>query len=222
MNRLDAIFARAAGAAGAPGAPAPNKVLLAYLCVGDPSVDESVELARAAVEAGADVLELGIPFSDPTADGPAIARASHRAIGAGGGLDATLRAARAVRQFAPRVGIVLFGYYNPLFVRGESRVANDAADAGVDAFLVVDLPVEESGALQTTAASRGVGLVPLLAPTSRASRIAAAAQAARVAPIPFVYYVSVTGVTGSTALDADQASRRAAELRAEVGRPVIV
>jgi tryptophan synthase alpha chain len=168
------------------------------------------------------VLELGVPFSDPTADGPAIARASYRAIANGGGLEATLRAARAVRATDPDVGIVLFGYYNPLFVRGEARAAREAADAGVDALLVVDLPVEESASLRTTAGGLGVGLVPLLAPTSRAARVAAAAEAARLGPVPFVYYVSVTGVTGSAALDPRQAGERAAELRSQVGRPVVV
>jgi tryptophan synthase alpha chain len=209
MKRLEAAFDR-------------GKVLVAYLCVGDPNVDESVELARACVRAGADVIELGVPFSDPTADGPAIARASQRAITAGGGLAATLRAARALRAAEPQVGIVLFGYYNPLFVRGEARAAKEAAEAGVDALLVVDLPIEESGALRHAAAAHGVGFVPLLAPTSRADRIAAVREAAAEAPVPFVYYVSVTGVTGTNATDAGKAGARAAELRAEVGLPVVV
>lgn len=210
MSRLDDIFARG------------RKVLVTYSCIGDPSVDESIDLAQACAQAGADVLELGVPFSDPTADGHAIARASYRAISAGGGLEASLRAARRVRSIDPRIGLVLFGYYNPLFVRGEARAAREAADAGVDALLVVDLPVEESRSLRETAARSGVGFVPLLAPTSRASRVAAAAEAARVGPVPFVYYVSVTGVTGSAALDAGEAGERAAALRAEIGRPVVV
>jgi tryptophan synthase alpha chain len=210
VNRLDAVFARG------------KKVLVTYLCVGDPSVDESVELALACIRSGADVLELGVPFSDPTADGPAIARASQRAIAAGGGLSATLRAARAVRAAAPEVGIVLFGYYNPIFVRGEGRSIADAAEAGVDAMLVVDLPVEESSSLCAAAGARGIGIIPLLAPTSRAERIAAARAATGRGPVPFVYYVSVTGVTGSASLDAREAGRRAAEVQRQVGRPVVV
>lgn len=209
MRRLETAFAR-------------GKVLVAYLCVGDPSVDESVELARACVRAGADVLELGVPFSDPTADGPAIARASQRAIARGGGLEATLRAARGVRAAEPHVGIVLFGYYNPLFVRGEERVAREAAEAGVDALLVVDLPVEESAPLRRAAQAKGVGVVPLLAPTSSAERVAAVKEAAKAGGTPFVYYVSVTGVTGAGALDARDAGERAARLRAELGLPVVV
>jgi tryptophan synthase alpha chain len=210
MSRLEAIFARG------------HKALVAYLCVGDPSADESAELALACVGAGADVLELGVPFSDPTADGPAIALASQRAIAAGGGLEATLRVASTIRAAEPDVGLVLFGYYNPLFVRGELRVASDAARSGVDALLVVDLPVEEGGPLRSAASAHGLGVIPLLAPTSRAERVAATKRAAASAPVPFVYYVSLTGVTGSGALDPREAGLRASQLRAELQRPVVV
>jgi tryptophan synthase alpha chain len=190
--------------------------------MGDPSLEESVAIAHACVGAGADVLELGVPFSDPTADGPAIARASQRAIAAGGGLDATFRAARAVRQTSPDVGIVVFGYYNPIFIYGETRAAAAAAAAGVDALLVVDLPIEESAALREAAGAVGVGIVPLLAPTSGKERISALKSAAPRSSIPFVYYVSMTGVTGSGAVDARQAGLRAAEVRAQLDRPVVV
>jgi tryptophan synthase alpha chain len=210
-GRLEAIFGRRG-----------PKALIAYLCVGDPSVEESIALARACVRAGADILELGVPFSDPTADGPAIARASQRAITRGGGLQATLRAARAIRAAEPNVGIVLFGYYNPLFVRGEALAAREAAEAGVDALLVVDLPAEESGPLRAAAAAAGIGVVPLLAPTSRAERVAAVSVAAKQGLTPFVYYVSVTGVTGSAALDANEAGARAARVHESVGRPVVI
>ncbi|HEY3822777.1 MAG TPA: tryptophan synthase subunit alpha [Polyangiaceae bacterium] len=209
MSRLEKALAR-------------GKVLVAYLCVGDPSVEESVELARACVKAGADVLELGVPFSDPTADGPAIARASQRAIAGGGGLQATLRAASAVRDAEPDVGIVLFGYYNPLFVRGEERAVREAAAAGVDALLVVDLPIEESTTLRAAARANGLGVVPLLAPTSSAERVAAVRESAAGGGTPFVYYVSVTGVTGHGSVDARGAGDRAASLRAELGLPVVV
>ena len=209
MKRLAAAFER-------------RKVLIAYLCVGDPSIDESIDLARACIYAGADIIELGMPFSDPTADGPAIARASQRAIRAGGGLTATLRAAKTLRASEPDVGIVLFGYFNPLFVRGEARVAREAADAGVDALLVVDLPLEEGAVLRSAAAGLDIGMVPLLAPTSRADRIAAVRETAKRLPLPFLYYVSITGVTGVGAIDAAEAGARAAQLRAEVGIPTVV
>jgi tryptophan synthase alpha chain len=211
MTHVDAAFARGR-----------RKVLIAYLCIGDPSVDESIALARACVGAGADVIELGVPFSDPTADGPAIQRASQRAIAAGGGFEATLRAARAVRAAEPGVGLVVFGYYNPLFVRGEARAVAEAADAGADALLVVDLPIEESATLREAAKKCGIGVVPLLAPTSRAERAGAIKEAAAQGTVPFVYYVSVTGVTGTGALDARGAAEHAATLRETLGLPVVV
>jgi tryptophan synthase alpha chain len=199
-----------------------HKALVAYLCIGDPSVDEGVELGRACLRAGADILELGVPFSDPLADGPVIARASQRAIAAGGGLDATLRTARAIRALEPTAGLVLFGYYNPLFVRGESRAIGEAADAGVDALLVVDLPIEEGDTLRNAATARDLGVIPFLAPTSSAERVAATLRVTKSSTIPFIYYVSVTGVTGSGALRARDAGTRAGALRAEIGRPVVV
>jgi tryptophan synthase alpha chain len=202
---------------------AQKKVLVTYLCCGDPNEAESIDLAVACAEAGADILELGMPFSDPTADGPAIARASQRALANGGGLDATLRVARAVRArcAAP---IVLFGYYNPLFVRGEEKVVALAADAGVDAFLVVDLPVDESVSLRTLAKARGLGVVPLVAPTSRTERIAKLADVAKEYAVPFIYYVSMMGVTGGAGSKdvLAEAGKQAARVRELTGRPTVV
>ncbi|MGA2447578.1 MAG: tryptophan synthase subunit alpha [Polyangiaceae bacterium] len=211
MNRLDRIFS----------VPS-HKVLVAYLCAGDPDAEETCRLARACVRRGADVIELGVPFSDPTADGPAIQRASYRAIAAGGGFDASLRTARALRDAEPDVGIVLFGYYNPIVVRGENRAAREASDAGVDAFLVVDLPIEECEALGSAADQRNLGLIPVLAPTSRAERIAAVREARGRWPMPFLYYVSVTGVTGAGTIDAADAGERAGVLGRELSIPTVV
>jgi len=210
LNRLESIFARG------------QKTLVAYLCAGDPSIEETVALARACVRAGADIIELGVPFSDPTADGPAIARASHRAIAHGGGLAATLRAAQQIRAAEPAAGLVLFGYYNPIFVHGEARTASEAGVAGIDALLVVDLPAEESASLRDAAARHGVGVIPLLAPTSRAERVQAVAEASKRGLTPFVYYVSITGVTGGLSVDAGEAGARAEELGKQLGRPVVV
>ena len=167
MKRIEELFAARAAER--------KKVLVAYVCIGDPSVDESIDIALACVDAGADMLELGNPFSDPSADGPSIARASQRAIANGGGLPGTLRAAKAIRA-KTSAPIVLFGYYNPLFVRGETRIVDDAAAAGIDALLVVDLPLEEGAALRARAAERGIAVIPLMAPTSGAGRTAAAPQ----------------------------------------------
>lgn len=216
MGRIDDAFARRA----AEG----RKALVTYLCVGDPSEAESIELAVACADAGADVLELGCPFSDPTADGPAIARASQRALARGGGLEETLRDARAVRARKPDVGIVLFGYYNPLFVRGEDAAVSAVAGAGIDALLVVDLPTDEAAGLRAAASQRGIGLVPLVAPTTKEVRVARIAAVAKQWPVPFVYYVSMTGVTGGAGAHdvlADAAGQ-AAKVREITGRPTVV
>ncbi|MBS2016190.1 MAG: tryptophan synthase subunit alpha [Deltaproteobacteria bacterium] len=200
-----------------------RKALVTYLCCGDPNEEESIELAVACASEGADILELGTPFSDPTADGPAIARASQRALAKGGGLASTLRVAKAVRA-RTSAPIVLFGYYNPLFVRGEERVVAEAADAGIDAFLVVDLPADESTSLRTAAAARGIGVVPLVAPTTRPERVTQLAELATRFPTPFVYYVSMTGVTGGAggAQMLSEAGAAAARVRETTKRPTVV
>jgi tryptophan synthase alpha chain len=212
-ERLSALFERF----GRDG----RKALVVYLCVGDPTLEESLELARACLHAGADILELGVPFSDPTADGPTIARASQRAIAKGGGLAGTLRMARALRAES-EAPLVLFGYYNPLFVRGDVRAAEEAADSGVDGLLVVDLPLEEGARLRDAARARGVAVVPLLAPTSSPDRVERVKEAAKSWPLGFLYYVSVTGVTGASSIVAQSAGAHAAALRKELGLPVVV
>lgn len=222
MGRIEDTLARRAKTV-APDGTRHDKALVTYLCCGDPDEAESIELAVACAESGADILELGLPFSDPTADGPAIARASQRSLARGGGLDATLRVAKAVRARCD-APIVLFGYYNPLFVRGEEKVVALAADAGIDAFLVVDLPVDESVSLRTIALTRGLAVIPLVAPTSREGRITKLAEAAEKFPMPFVYYVSMMGVTGGAgATDVlAEAGRQAARVRAVTKRPTVV
>jgi tryptophan synthase alpha chain len=215
MGRIDDVFARRAAEN--------KKALVAYLCVGDPDGDSSIELALACAEEGADILELGCPFSDPSADGVAIARASQRALERGGGLVETLRVARAIRDRSD-VPIVLFGYYNPLFVRGEEEAARAVAEAGIDALLVVDLPIDESMPLRQAAGARGIGLVPLVAPTTTDTRVARIGAVAESHPIPFVYYVSVTGVTGgASAVDLlANAGEAAGRVRAATKRPTVV
>ncbi|HEY8074057.1 MAG TPA: tryptophan synthase subunit alpha [Labilithrix sp.] len=215
MGRLEAAFDKRASEG--------KRVLVAYLCVGDPSEEESVDLALACAEAGADVLELGCPFSDPTADGAAIARAAQRALAKGGGLDATLRVARAVRDKS-EVPIVLFGYYNPLFVRGDEEAMVISAAAGIDALLVVDVPVDESLALRATAAASGMAVIPLVAPTTTPDRVALVGDVAKRFPVPFVYYVSMTGVTGGSGAEAvlAEAGDAAARVREATGRPTVV
>jgi tryptophan synthase alpha chain len=216
VHRIDRCFEELARAG--------RKALCVYLCIGDPSLDESEALALAAIAAGADLLELGVPFSDPTADGPTIARAAERAIAAGATLTRVIEVAARLRT---RVGtpLVLFSYYNPILVTGEARVVALAAEAGIDALLVVDLPPEEAGPLRALAASRGLGLVPLLAPTSDPARVEVVRRASeppRGAPRGFVYAISMTGVTGANASDLTTASETAEDLRHAFGRPVLL
>ena len=213
MSRIDDVMA-------ALGAQR-RKALVAYLCMGDPTHEESIEHAVACAEAGADVLELGVPFSDPTADGAAIAQASERAIRAGGGLDRAIDAARAIRK-RTNVPLLLFGYYNPIFVRGEKRTVKDAADAGVDGLLVVDLPVDEAAPLRALCKQSGMSLVPLLTPTSSEARVARTKEALAECPAGFVYYVSVTGVTGTAEANLEEAGARASQLRAALSAPVVI
>ncbi len=215
MGRIEDVLSRRAAEN--------KKALVTYLCVGDPDGEASIDLALACAEEGADILELGCPFSDPSADGAAIARASQRALRRGGGLQETLRVARAIRDRSD-VPIVLFGYYNPLFVRGEEAAARAVAEAGVDALLVVDLPIDESLPLRHSAADRGLGVVPLVAPTTRPERVARIGEIAETFPVPFVYYVSMTGVTGGAGASEILASAgaEAGRVRAVTKRPTVV
>lgn len=191
--------------------------LIAYLTIGDPSVADSRACALAALEAGADMLEIGVPFSDPTADGPVIAAASYRAIHNGGSLRAALDVARAVREKSA-APLVLFTYYNPIVAFGEKRLPQAAREAGVDALLVVDLPPEEGAVLRAGARDAGLGFVPLLAPTSDAERETKAFGTAS----GFVYYVSLTGVTGAAGVPMEEAAQRANALRDRAKLPVVV
>lgn len=191
--------------------------LVIYLCAGDPDLGTTADLVVAAAEAGADVIELGVPFSDPTADGPAIQRAAERSLAGGTTLAKVLDTVRTIRGRSD-VPILLFGYYNPILAYGEQKLAEDAAESGADGFLVVNLPPEESAGLRAPAVAKGLDFVPLVAPTSNPERIAKAAEAAT----SFIYYVSMTGVTGSKAVDLVSAAERAGALQRELGRPLAV
>jgi tryptophan synthase alpha chain len=190
--------------------------LVVYLTAGDPSLEETPELVCEAARAGADVVELGVPFSDPSADGVVIQHAMERALSTGGaGRDTLRKTLDAVEKLRARteVPIVLFGYYNPIFQRGCAKVAKEAAQAGVDGFLVVDLPPEESDELDSALAPAGLCRVGLLAPTTPLER--ARAIAARGSG--FIYYVALTGVTGAGHLDSAEVARRTGALRPALG-----
>ena len=191
--------------------------LVAYLTFGDPDPQTSIAVVEAAARAGADVIELGVPFSDPSADGPSIQRAMERALAAGASLGGALDAVAELRRRGVATPIVLFGYYNPIFVMGQAVFAERAARAGVDAVLTVDLPIDEIAELAVPLAARGLQVIPLVAPTSTPDRVARLAQYAA----PFIYYISLTGVTGSGAV-APVDPERLAVIRAAARAPVAV
>jgi tryptophan synthase alpha chain len=169
--------------------------LIPYFTAGDPDLATTRQLVDRAIAAGADVIELGVPFSDPMADGPVLQRASGRALRVGTTLRSVLELATELRRDHPDTPIVLFGYYNPFFRYGVAQVARDAARAGVDAFLCVDLPPEEAGDLRAAAAAEGLDLISLLAPTTPPARIKRISRASS----GFLYFVSVLGTTGARA-----------------------
>ncbi|MBI2895256.1 MAG: tryptophan synthase subunit alpha [Deltaproteobacteria bacterium] len=189
-----------------------ERALVIYLTAGDPSLETSRTLVLAAVRAGADIIELGVPFSDPSADGPVLQAASQRALEGGTTIARVFGLVRELRAETD-VAILLFGYYNPIFVHGEDAFAREAAGAGADGLLVVDLPPEEAGPLRAACDSSGLDLVPLLAPTSTDARIDRAVSIAS----GFVYFVSITGVTGAALADLGGIEAAVAHLRARAG-----
>ena len=171
-----------------------EKALIIYLTAGDPSLETTKKLVLALEKAGADILEIGAPFSDPTADGPVIQEAAQRSLKTGTTLAGVLQLIAEVRKIS-QIPIVLFGYFNPIFAYGTEKFARDAARAGVDGVLVVDLPPEEAPELKKHTDAAGIDFISLIAPTTgtrRAKKIAATATG-------FLYYISITGVTGTAA-----------------------
>src|SRR6202030_4377620 len=173
--------------------------LIPFIVAGDPDMDTTRKLVLELEARGADLIELGVPLSDPMADGPANQRSSARGLGAGASLAAILSLVSELRA-QTQIPLILFGYYNPIFHYGCERLCADAARAGIDALLVIDLPPEESGELKTVARVNGLDIIYLLAPTTPIARAQKVVRSAS----GFIYYVSVTGVTGArTALASD-------------------
>ncbi len=191
--------------------------LIPFITAGDPSLTVTEELIHALVDAGADIIELGFPFSDPMADGPTIQAASERALAAGATLSAILQLVDRIRRHT-NVPIVLMGYYNPVFCYGPERFARDAAESGVDGLLLVDLPPEEAGEIHGFLQKSGINLITLLSPITppeRMARLAAAGEG-------YLYYVSMTGVTGVRQVDAAAIEASVQELKALSPVPVAV
>ena len=191
--------------------------LVAYITCGDPSLDVSRDVALAAIAAGADVIELGVPFSDPVADGPVIQRASERALQHGTDLAGVLGVARQVRQQS-KAGIIVFSYLNPILQFGLEKFCADAKDAGVDGALVTDLPVEEAHDYLGAMKAHKLAPVFLAAPTSTDERLRAVAKNSR----GFVYAISRTGITGTRQEVAGDAQSLVSRLRALTKLPIAV
>jgi len=194
-----------------------EKALVVYLTAGDPDLPTTEALIPALALAGVDILEIGVPFSDPTADGPVIQAASLRAIKSGATLVGILDMIARVRQVSD-TPIVLFGYYNPIFIFGGEAFALRAKAAGVDGILIVDLPPEEAVELRRYTDRAGIDFISLIAPTTFDERIRWIAKKAQ----GFIYYISVTGVTGTAKPNVEDIQRDVARIRKACDLPVAV
>lgn len=210
MNRIDLRFQCLAESG--------RTALIPYVTAGHPHPDATVEILHAAVEAGADLLELGMPFSDVMADGPVIQNACARALEQGMNLDRVLEMVAAFRTRDTATPIILMGYTNPIERRGPARFAAEAAAAGVDALLIVDCPAEEAAELRAELASQGLHQIFLVAPTTTERRLGRTGQLAG----GFVYYVSIKGVTGAATLDVASLAPAVRRIRGAMDLPIAV
>jgi len=192
--------------------------LVAYVTCGDPDLETTREIVLAAIEAGAAVIELGVPFSDPVADGPVIQRASERALKGGTSLEGVLKLAAEVREHSQSAGLIVFSYLNPILRMGVEKFCKVARLAGLDGVLVTDLPVEEAGEYMAEARKNGLATVFLAAPTSPDQRLKRIAEASS----GFVYAVSRTGVTGARQELAGDARQLVDRLRRYTQLPIAV
>ena len=192
--------------------------LVTFVMSGDPDAETSLNILKALPAAGADVIELGMPFTDPMADGPAIQAAGLRALGAGQTLRATLKMVTAFRQDNADTPIILMGYFNPIYSYGVEPFLRDARTAGVDGLIVVDLPPEEDDELCLPAMRAGLAFIRLATPTTDDARL----PAVLANTSGFVYYVSITGVTGSATPDPDAVGKAVARIKRHTGLPVAV
>ena len=192
--------------------------LVAFITAGDPDYDTSLAILRGLPQAGADLIELGMPFSDPMADGPAIQASSQRALKAGQTMERTLSMVRAFRAEDHATPIVLMGYYNPIYVYPVDRFVTDAAEAGVDGLIVVDVPPEEDQELRPAASAAGLNFIRLATPTTDAKRL----PAVLANTSGFVYYVSIAGITGTAAPDLSDVKVHVGRIKAHTGLPIAV
>jgi tryptophan synthase alpha chain len=208
MSRIAAVFAALK--------KQNRKALIPFITAGDPDAAMAVPLMHTLADAGADVIELGVPFSDPMADGPTIQRSSERALKHGVSLKHVLQFVADFRKTDGATPVVLMGYANPIEAMGYEKFADAARAAGVDGVLVVDYPPQEADRLAGLLAARNIDAIFLLSPTSTALRIQEVARYAR----GYVYYVSLRGVTGAANLDVDEVARKLPEIRAHIKLPI--
>jgi tryptophan synthase alpha chain len=210
MTRIDDTFARLK----AEG----KKAFVAYVMAGDPDYETSLKIVKGLPGAGVDIIELGMPFTDPMADGPTIQLAGQRALDGGQTLQKTLDMARALRAEDDRTPIVMMGYYNPIYSRGVDRFLEDAKEAGIDGLIVVDLPPEEDEELCIPAQAAGLNFIRLATPTTDDKRLPTVMRNTS----GFVYYVSITGITGAAEAQAGDVGPEVTRLKAATDLPVIV
>lgn len=193
------------------------KALVTFLTAGDPDAQKSLSVLAAMPQAGADIIEIGIPFSDPMADGPTIQDSSLRALQNGMSVQGVLQMVQQFRQKNTTTPIVLMGYFNPIYKYGCERFIHDAAQAGIDGLIVVDLPPEEDAELCTPARMAGIDLIRLVTPTTNAARLEKILTGAG----GFLYYVSITGVTGTKSADITAVGNHIAEIKTMTDLPVV-
>ncbi|MEM1344911.1 MAG: tryptophan synthase subunit alpha [Pseudomonadota bacterium] len=210
MTRIAQTFARLA--------EEDRAAFVAFVMAGDPDAERSGAILAGLPEAGVDVIEIGMPFTDPMADGPAIQRAGQRALASGQTLTGTLEMVRAFRQGDAATPIILMGYYNPVYSMGVEVFLKAAAEAGVDGLIVVDLPPEEDTELCLPAKAAGLDFIRLATPTTDARRL----PAVLANTSGFVYYVSITGITGAAAAQADTVAPEVERIKTASGLPVCV
>ncbi|NEY91960.1 tryptophan synthase subunit alpha [Tabrizicola oligotrophica] len=210
MTRIDDTFARLKSQG--------KKAFVSYIMAGDPDVATALAVMKGLPAAGVDIIELGLPFTDPMADGPTIQLAGQRALEGGMTVDATLQMVRDFRAADQKTPIVLMGYYNPIYSRGVDRFLAEAKEVGIDGLIVVDLPPEEDAELCIPAQKAGLNFIRLATPTTDAKRLPKVLQNTS----GFVYYVSVTGITGSAAAQAGEVGPEVARIKRSTELPVIV
>ena len=210
MSRIDAKFAELKAAN--------KKAFVSYIMAGDPDFEMSLEIVKGLPAAGVDIIELGLPFTDPMADGPTIQLAGQRALNAGQTLQKTLDLATEFRKTDDITPIVLMGYYNPIYNRGVEKFLTDAKAAGIDGLIVVDLPPEEDSELCLPAQAAGLNFIRLATPTTDNKRLPKVLQNTS----GFVYYVSINGITGAAEPEAADVAPEVARIKSQTDLPVIV